>query len=375
MSKYALAIVVFAGTLLFVIVGYSVGDRLKVSYMNTGADIRHTSAPGTPAAAVENLYDNIRRRQFDLAYRFINNQKKIDFNTFLLDVNGRDNSLRTFSALHDLQTQQLTRDGDEARVRASLQWATAVGAFYETRDFQAFRSGDGWKVDWVSDKQERIPPQVVAVSYPRWDVFRPGATRVNVNEELPSPKVAVISQNLVQDADTLVLVGELANQDTLPAFVAVKATIVGENGKLLGDESSAENVIHTLLPGKKTPFRIDFPGVSRSQVKSVKLNVSSSLVSAAGDPLIDVAGVRVELAEGKNLLRGQVTNRSGAPVTIPQVLAAVHDSSGKIIWVQNTYLDRALLPGTPAGFAMRIPDQYATQAATFDVAVNSYRVD
>lgn len=375
MKKYLLATVIALATVAFILLGFGIGDRLKVAYMAAGADLRHTAAAGTPSAAVENLYDNIQRRQFATAYTYLNNQQEVDFDTFVLDLNGREGNLRTYSALGDFQAQQLSREGTEAKVRASLNWATAVGVFSETRDFRVVQSSDGWKVDWITDKQPKSPPQVVAVSYPRWDVFRPGSTGVNVNETLPSPKVKVLSQNLAQDADKLVLVGELQNEDSVPAFVAVNAQIRDAAGTLLGNESSADQVIHTLLPGQKSPFRIDFPGLARTQAAKIALTVASTLVTGAGDPKIDATVPHIEAADGKQLLRGQIVNRSGLPVNIPQVLGTLYDASGRVIWVENTYLDRALLPGVPVEFALRVPGEYATQAKGFGVAVNSFRMD
>jgi len=373
MRKYALALIVIAGTILFIVLGFAIGDKLKVSYMEAGKDLRHTAAAGTPAAAVENLFINVQRRDYQRAYGYVHNQQEIDQNTFELDITGRDGSLRTLSALQDMEVQQLGREGEQAKVRAHLQWATALGRFDETRDLNVANTSDGWKVDWVSDKQAKVPAQIIPVSYPRWDVFRSGSTGVNVNEKLPEPKVRVISQSLGQDADSVVLVGEVENQDTVPAFVAVKAVLEGDGGKIIGDESSGDGVIHTLLPGKKSPFRIDFPSTNRSAVKNVKLQVSSTLVSGSGDPVIEVQSAKVESAEGNPVIHGQVTNRSGLAVNIPQVLATIYDGSGKVIWVEKTYLDRALLPGTPMDFAMRIPSEFAAQARNVEVSVNSYR--
>jgi hypothetical protein len=376
MKKYTLATAIGILTVIFVILGFALGDKLKVAYMAAGSDIRYTAAAGTPATALENLYVNIQRRQFDAAYDYLSNKQQVDKQNFIDELNGSDGSLRTYSALQDMQATQLSRSGDQAKVRAGLRWSTAVGAFYEARDFNAVRGKDGWKIEWVSDQQPRVPSQVMPVSYPRWDVIKPGATGVDVNEKLPRPKVRIQGQNSYQDADTFVIVGEVVNEDTVPAFLSITARITGNDGQQSGEESAFEDLQHTLLPGKKSPFRINFQGTNAERVSSVKLKLDSTLVSASADPQIEVTQVHVqEGGAGERLLAGELVSRSGLVVNIPHVIAAAYDNAGKVLWVQDTYLNRALLPQTPLAFAMKIPPEAAQQAKDFRFSVNSYRIE
>jgi hypothetical protein len=45
------------------------------------------------------------------------------------------------------------------------------------------------------------------------------------------------------------------------------------------------------------------------------------------------------------------------------------------VWVDHTYMNRALEPQTPLAFAIKIPEQVAGNVNTYSVRVNSYRVD
>jgi hypothetical protein len=156
----------------------------------------------------------------------------------------------------------------------------------------------------------------------------------------------------------------------------VNATIVGADGNTLGQENSFDNIVHVLLPNQHTPFRIDFPATSRDQVKNIRLSVSSKVIAASGDPVVSVTNPRVEsVGESNKVLRGEIVNQTGSVVNIPQVLATYYDGSGKVIWVNTTYLDRALLPQNPLAFTMKIPDEIAKQVKNYKVAVNSYQVD
>ena len=52
---------------------------------------------------------------------------------FARDLAGRDGSLRTYSSLEQADTKVLHATDNEALVRATLEYATAVGAVLSTR--------------------------------------------------------------------------------------------------------------------------------------------------------------------------------------------------------------------------------------------------
>jgi hypothetical protein len=369
--KYTLAFVIFGATLFFVALGVAFGGRLRVTFMS-GGDVPGSAGPAnTPNLAAQHLLENVQRRNVNAAYSYVGNGQDVSLDAFSRDINGANGNLKSLAALNEFQIRILKNARDEAIVRAELQWSTAVGAFYETREFKAVKSKSGWKVIWPVEPDSKLAPQVVPVTYPRWDM----AGVKDDSAELPSPLVRVMSQSAAQDADTFVIVGELVNEDSVPAFVSVNATIVGADGSTLAQENSFDNIVHSLLPNEHTPFRIDFPGTSREQVKNVRLAVSSKVGAASGDPVISVANPRIETAgEGRKVLRGEIVNQTGSVVNIPQVLASYYDASGKVIWVSATYLDRALLPQNPLAFTMKIPDDIAKQVKNYKVAVNSYQV-
>jgi hypothetical protein len=376
MRKATLPAAIFILTVVFVLLGYAIGDKLKVVGMRTGSTIGQTAQAGTPAAAVQKFYASVQRRDFDAAYSFIANKQDVDRDALFRDIKGTDGDLRTLAQLSDFDTQQLAKDGDQAKVRANLQWATAVGAYYDSRDLKVVNTKSGWQIEWNPGKEVRVPPQVVAVNYPRWDLIRPDSAGPLANTKLGTPKVRIISQQVAQDADNVVVFGEVVNEDTQPAFVAVKGVLIGEGGKVVGDENSFDAISHQLLPQQKSPFRIDFPGVNRDSVKNIKLTLNSSVIPASGDPVVQVKDAKLEGAEaGRKVLKGELLNESGTAINIPEVLTAYYDAGGKIVWVDHTYMNRALLPQTPLPFAMKIPEQIAGNVSSYNVRVNSYRVD
>jgi hypothetical protein len=80
-------------------------------------------------------------------------------------------------------------------------------------------------------------------------------------------------------------------------------------------------------------------------------------------------------ATGRKVLRGELINEGGQIVNIPHVMATYYDNSGKVIWVNDGYVDHALLPTTPQPFQVAIRDDVAPNVHSYRVTVNSYSVE
>lgn len=330
----------------------------------------------TPQKAVQSLFESVKNRDWKRAYEFVSPSSNIDQGTFYRDLNGRDGSLRTYSSLQDFDSKVLRESDSDAMVRAKLTWSTAVGAFYETRDLKVVNEGGSWKVMWTVEKQPNLPPQVIPVNYLRWDIIRRGPDEDWGAQNVEAPKVRILSMNPIAREGNIIIMGEVVNEDTVPAFISVTATLVGKDGSTLGEESSFDKTQHTLLPKEVSPFRIDFPKVKMDNIKTVRMQPTALLVPASADPVIGVLRQRIDKdANGHTVLRGELINQSGQTVNIPHVLATFYDDSGKVIWVSDGYVDKALPPQTPVPFAVEVRDDLANQIQNYRVTVNHYSLD
>ena len=330
----------------------------------------------SPEGAVQSLFAHVRSHDYKGAYSYVAKSGDSDEQSFARDLSGRDGSLRTYSSLQQADTKVLHANDNEALVRATLEYATAVGAFYDTRDLKVVKEGDSWKVDWPVVKEAKVPPQVIQENYLRWDVITRGSDDDWGAQNVEAPRVRIVSMNAIPNDNSTIIVGEIENEDTVPGFVSVGATLVGKDGNVLGEETSFDKISHTLLPKEISPFRIDFPGVRLGTVKSVRMQPNSMLVPASADPVIGVMHQRVETdARGRHLLKGDLVNQSGSMVNIPHVLATYYDNSGKVIWVSDGYVDQALLPQTPVPFAVDLRDDLAANVHNYRVTVNEYMLD
>jgi hypothetical protein len=228
---------------------------------------------------------------------------------------------------------------------------------------------------WTPTEPPSVPAQVVPVTYLRWDLVAGNAQGDAAwgAHNLDAPRVRIVSMNAVNSAEGTVVMGEVENEDTVPAFVNVNATLVNAIGIPIDEENSFDKILHVLLPKQVSPYRIDFPGIDLAKVKNVHMDVKAALVPASADPVIGVMNQKMEQdVQGNPVLRGELLNQSGQIVNIPHVIASFSDSNGRVIWVSDGYVDNALLPQSSQPFAVQLPRSIASQVRSFHVVVNQY---
>jgi hypothetical protein len=327
----------------------------------------------TPEEALRLMLTNIQSRNWDRAYSRLANASDVDETAFIRDFAGSNGSLLTYASLESFDVWGLHANNAEATLRAKLRYSTALGPIDEVRDIRAEYVGGTWKVFWPATNRPKLPPQVIPVNYLRWDVINRGAQDDWGVENVDSPQVRIVSMNAIQRPDAVVILGEIVNEDTVPAYVNVQATLVDANQQEIGQESSFDKISHTLLPKQVSPYRIDFPNLRLEKIKSVRMDAKAMLVPASADPVIEVDQQRVDKDPlGKTVLHGQLVNESGQIVNIPHVIAAYYDANGKVIWVSDGYVEQELLPQSPVAFAVDLPDDIATKVQSYHVVVNYY---
>jgi hypothetical protein len=333
----------------------------------------YTPKPSTPDQALSNLLLDAKRRNWDQAFASVSTTHPVDKQSFIQDWTGSYGSLRSFSSLEGFDIRPLHITNDEAQMRVRLHWSTPVGPIEDVRDFRLAREGDIWKTVWPQTQVPTVPSQVVPVTYLRWDLVSGNGDDEWGSKNIDAPHVRIISMNPLDFAEGAVVLGEVVNEDTIPAFVNVTATLVDASGNAIDEETSFDKIDHILLPKQVTPYRIDFPNISLKNVKNVRMNIKATLVPASADPVIGVMNQKVDPDyQGKAVLRGDVFNESGQIINIPHVIASLYDNNGKVLWVADGYVERALLPQTSAPFAVEIPKNMAAKVQNFHAVVNQY---
>lgn len=327
----------------------------------------------TPQAAVENLGDQLRLRAWGAAYNSLANKAEFTEPELVRDVTGSFLSLRTFANLTNFDIRPLHQSANNAEMLVTMHWSTVVGNFEDTRDLHVVRNGDHWAVDWPLVKEPHVPPQVIAVNYLRWDVIYRGAGDDWGTQDVEAPHVRIVDMHPVNRAEGVFVMGELLNEDIVPAFVSVRATLLDKNNASLGSESSFDMISHTLLPKQVTPFLIRFPNVDLSQVASIRMDPMSVLISASADPVVEVQNQKFNPAPNASLT-GQLSNQSGQVVNIAHVLSTFYDKNGQLVWVAGQYVSRALLPETPVNFQVSVPEDISKKVTSERTIISTYSV-
>jgi hypothetical protein len=363
-----LTIVLFLATVALVAIGTKWPVPAAAAYAGGDQVVRTAS---TPEAAVRNLCDDIRARAWGKAHSSLFNKAEFSEQDLQRDLVGAYPGLITYATLDSYELQPLHAGTSDADIRLTLKWATVVGLSRSTRDVHVVRNGDRWQVDWPIEKRPTVPPQVIPVNYLRWDVIYRGPEDDWGAQDVDAPNVRIVDMRPVQRAEGTVILGELLNDDVVPAYVSVNATLLRKDQTEIATEGSFDKISHILLPKQVTPFFIQFPGVTLSNVGSVRMKPFSSLISASADPVIEIQNEHLNPSPDASLA-GQLVNQSGQTVNIAHVLGTFYDRTGHVVWVADDYVDHALLPQTPSPFDVHIPEDLAKDIASQRTVVASY---
>lgn len=326
----------------------------------------------TPELAVRNLAAEIGQHQWGRAYEGLGNKAEFTEQQFEHDITGYYPSLRAYATLDHFDVRPLHASANDAKVRLILYWSTVVGTSVGTRDLHVVRDGNRWEADWPIVKRPDVPPQVIAVNYLRWDVIYPTSGDDWGEQGVEAPHVRIIDMHPVQRAEGVVVLGELLNEDVVPAYVSVNATLLGPNHHAIATEGSFDKILHTLLPKQVTPFFINFPHAQLADVKAIRMTPFSMLVPASADPVIAIDNEHLNPIPNPSLT-GSLINQSGRVVNVAHVLGTFYNKDGQVVWVAGEYLDRALVPQTPEAFNIPIPEDLARQISSERTVVATYR--
>lgn len=374
-----IVIVIVAVTVLLMFVGLtSVGRPTgTIGIASGGALPGFSSDTSTPEKVLNNFLLDIQKRNWGHAFASTERTSDaINEQSFMQDWVGSSGGLRSFSTLERFDTRPLHATDSDAQMRVQLHWATPVGPVEDVRDFHLTHTGDTWRVIWNETPRPNVPAQIVPVNYLRWDLVTGNSGDEWGSHNVDAPHVRIVSMNAVDSAEGAVIMGEVVNEDTIPAFVNVNATVLNASGGVIDEESSFDKILHVLLPKQVSPYRVDFPKVGMNKIKNVRMDVKATLVPASSDPVIGVMNQKLDTdAQGHTVLHGELMNESGQTVNIPHVIASFYDNSGKVVWVSDGYVERALLPQSTEAFAVEIPQSLAGKVQNFHVVVNQYSLE
>lgn len=325
----------------------------------------------TPEAAVVNLGNLISSHAWQKAYGSLANNAQFTEPEFVHDLTGYYPSLLTYATLDKFEVLPLHASATDAEVLLKLHWSTVVGLSLSTRDVHVVKNGDRWEPVWPIVKAPTLPPQVIPVNYLRWDVIYRGSGDDWGAQDVEAPHVRIVDMHPVERADGVVILGELLNEDVVPAYVSVTATLLSKTQAPIATEGSFDKISHLLLPKQVTPFFILFKDAHLAGVGSIRMTPLSALIPASADPVIEIGDEQLHPSPAASLT-GQLINQSGQIVNVAHVLGTFYDKTGQVVWVADQYIDQALLPQTPVPFQIHIPEDLAKSVSSQRTVIATY---
>ena len=368
MSGRFLALLLLAATVVFIVMGTVSPLPEAMVYAGSGG---LTSNSSTPEAALRSFGDALHAQAWGKAYFSLANRAEFTLPQFMADMTGYYPNLRTYSGLDTFEVAPVHATDSDAEYNVKMHWATVVGDAVETRDVHVVNNGGRWEVKWPFTKEQVVPPQVIPVNYLRWDVIYRGAGDDWGAADVEAPHVRIIDMHPVQRAEGTFILGELLNEDVVPAYVSVTATLLNKSQQPIATEGSIDKISHQLLPKQVTPFFIKFSDVNLSDVGGVRMTPFSTLIPASADPVIEIQNEKLDTSATPSL-SGQLVNQSGQIANVAHVLGTFYDQNGNLVWVADQYVDHALLPQTPVAFNIQIPEDLAKKIASQRTVISTY---
>ena len=365
---------------------------ISIGLVSIGAFVSiglHLRAPDKPEAAVLAYWDDVDFKRFDKAFTRLSPQGGLTLERHLLDLSVQGGLRSGYAKLDRIEPRVIAREGDQAHprvgdralVRTQLTWVTSLERIPEEVTQQLERTAQGWRIlTWPlvrTRPRDRLTeePNVSYYRAPR----RLTTDATAAGDVLDRPRLAVISARLVRRAAlpadptefdasgkpiTILkgwrysVVGELENVDARPADVTVTAILRDKAGARLAQNNVGPLMIHKLLPGERTPFRVDFtgPDVPKEPQAVKDFEVFAKAVVTSRDLSRSIiAWVRPDGPK----LDGLAANVGTSEVLIPRALVSLFDARG-LAWVDSDYLLASIPPRDRQAFSLeaKLPRGY-----------------
>ena len=349
---------------------------------------RHLESLDTPTHAVVAYWDDLDFKRFGEAYGWLGPQSGLTFERWTLDISVVGGLRSGYAKLGSIQTEVLAyegegtleapRVGDRALVRAELHWFTALAELRDEVVHDLVRAGNGWRI--LAAPRLKARPQERFIGQPEVAYYR-APRRLTTDttaagDVLDRPRLSVLEARLVsyeaevpdfEGGETLIrrqfsIVGTLQNVDARPADLTLTGVLRDERGAALSRANAGTAVMHKLLPGETTPFRIDFDAVAAPEVPDAvadfevfaKAVVTSRNLERDLASWTQAAGDRLEL---------RAANVGTREATLPHALLSLFDEDG-LAWVDEAFGLEAVPPREARSFTLplTLPPAYRTHA-------------
>ncbi|GLX99850.1 hypothetical protein [Actinoplanes sp. NBRC 101535] len=372
----------------------------------------------TPEKVVQTYFDHLDFNRREKAYDLLYPPTRPTFAAYQADLSRDGGLVASFGKLDDITTHVSRTTSAGVTVSADLTFLTSLEEFHMTREMTLRRVGGVWRIDLplaaVYEPADKFTDRPT-VSFLEQTRQTNAIQRSDTTDVADVPELAFRSVRSLRLDGRWVAVGEVVNMDVDPVDVTVTAQIRDAGDQLLASWDAAQVLIHKLLPGESSPFRIEFQliagtgqygteadgGVQRDQSTTdgetsaaaadtgtasstaststpvefdpsqitplvlsegsvparVDLYARGSVTSRGTTRGLQVSQLAVERAvEGTYFLTGEMRNDMTIEAAIPHLLLAYLTKEGEVGWVDHVYLPNSIAPQRQTTFRVAITD-------------------
>lgn len=339
----------------------------------------------SPIAQLEAYYNDLDLRRFESAYERLDPQTRPSLEQYMLERSVRGGLIASYGKLNSVQAELLRSEPGRLTFNTHVTWLTSLAEYPQTREHTLIERSGRWYLEPDTFDPTTPPDTFFSVTAVEW--VAQGRRRVTTGptdyaDLLDRPQLQVLDARLVQYDGRYQLLGEVRNTDTDPADTTVTGILYDERGNELTRYNAQTAMIHKLLPGETTPFRIDFEGVAGTLLTDTLMRdfrpddfTPPSLLSPATDfhvaaravvtgrnldRTLAVQDMNVEIGvTGTLTLTGRLLNIGAQEATVPHMLITLYDQRGRVAWVADHTLDQAVRPQRSVPFSITIPPRIA----------------
>ncbi len=306
------------------------------------------SARVTPEKTVQQYWNDLDFGRFAESYRFVLPQNGLTLERYLLDRSVQGGLLTNYAKLEGITTKILGLTASQATVQANLTWLTSLGSFSQTTVHQLVLSNQGWRIQGSPSNNPRPPVrfQTEAVQNYYRAPRRLTTAISDARDILDRPQLRVLQQRLVrwyhQGQIVYSVIGELENVDARPADCTVTAILRDAKNQVLAESNVGSLMLHKLLPGERTAFRVDFFG--RDTVKTPERLASFEVLAKAVVTQFDLQRPLATWAKPQaKVLDVKISNISAQSTMIPRVFLSLYDNKG-LAWLEVQPIKQQIVP-------------------------------
>jgi hypothetical protein len=317
-----------------------------------------------PEGVILAYYDAIDFKRFSESYDYL--ETDLTRPDYLRWLSLRGGLVASFAKLNNLFTDIDYHNDREATATVTLEWVTSLGTYPEVNTHEIVLTSSGWRIQLDVDPPPLPRETFTAAQAIDWSLTLPlgsidetalsrGVLDRSMLSASPARLVYVPSEQIGfipigPDANRegrwhglLSVVGWVTNRDPYPAHVTISAILRDAEGNRLAEMNAMDTLVHQLLPGESTPYRVDFFGSEASVLLDLSV-VASVEVSIRGVPTAYNLNRPLVLSAPDTLYNG-----GAVLVDIPRVLVAYRDGEA-LNWVEGVTLEQSIAPGEAQPF-------------------------